>query len=234
MLRSLWYWFIGSGTITLILLDVYVRSFVQSSQALDARLKRKLAEMFHLLDSPIVIKGTPPDMQQGPYIFMANHLSLLDIPLLQVVIPGHFRGILSDHQFSWPLYGAVLKRLGHIPIPRTHFRGSLETYRNTARLIREERIHITVLPEGNRSLTGHLLRFKTLPFQFAMEAGVPIIPLYINGTYAMKNKHSWRLQPTSLEITFGNPIQPADTEPRFLRDEVRAWFLNQESEHEIA
>jgi 1-acyl-sn-glycerol-3-phosphate acyltransferase len=233
-LHSLYLWSVGLACLIWTLVDVYIQSFWHSPQVLDGRFKVHIRRLFRSLQSPVTITGNVPDSTRGPYIFMANHTSLLDVPLLKLVIPVYSRGILSDHQFSWPVYGAVLRRTGEIPIPRKQFRGSLEAYGKATRLIQETQISVTVLPEGCRSLDGRLLPFKTLPFQFAIDAGVPIVPVFLRGPFEMKSKNSWYINPQQLHVHFGSPVPTHATSPRELRERVFKIFQSlagEENEH---
>ncbi len=209
---------------TLLLLETYFRHFFLDAEGLHRVLRRRLLQLFTILQSPIVVQGHCPSPGEGPFIFMANHTSLIDVPLLKAAIPGSFRGILSDHQFRWPLYGAVLRCLGELAIPRQDFRGSLVAYKRAERLLSKEGLSIVVLPEGGRSLTGRLLRFKSLPFQFAAQCGVPIIPVYLSGPFQFKNKSSWHIQPQRMDVYFDDPIPTRDRDPRDLRDGVARRF----------
>jgi len=229
-LHSLFLWSAGLEGLLLTLVDVYFHSLFQSPQQLDKRFKTRIRGLFKRLQSPVIISGNIPDPAEGPYIYMANHTSLLDVPLLKLAIPGYSRGILSDHQFNWPLYGAVLKRTQEIAIPRKQMQGSKRAFAEATRLIREENMCITVLPEGGRSLDGQLLPFKTLPFQFALEAGVSIIPVYLQGPFEMKSKNSWYIKPQKLHVHFGQPVATQGTTARELRELVFQVFQSLEGE----
>lgn len=226
-LRSAILWTVGLSYMTLVLLLVFVAVWFVAPERIDAWIRRRATRLFRLIHCPVEVSGIVPDPRDGPFIFMANHTSLLDVPLMKAVIPVYFRGILSDHQFSWPLYGPVLKRTLQLPIPRQSIRGSRRVYAQALEVLKDG-VSIAVLPEGNRSLSGKLGRFRNMPFQFALDAGVPIIPIGLDGPFEIKNKGSWHLCPRVIHVRFGRAIAgvtPSEAESRdvvALKNEVRA------------
>jgi len=209
-LRSLYYWTLVFLYLGPVLLAVILRSYFQSPEVYDPWLRRRLHTLFRLLKTtPKVIFETPLPRDKA-FVFMANHASLIDIPLLKAVIPVYFRGILAHPQFNYFLYGTTIRRMGNIAIHRDNIRASLASFRQAGKLLTQG-ISITVLPEGGRSADGKLMPFKLLPFKFVKEQQVCLIPLSISGTFAMKNKSSWHLSPNPLTIRFGKPITAAES-----------------------
>ncbi len=209
ILRSIYFWIIGLGYFVPVLIILIIRSLVQRPQQYDPWLKRRLKTLFKLVLSEPKIEFAEAIPQGRPLIFMANHSSLIDIPLLKACIPEYFRGVLSEHQFHYPIYGSAVRRMGSIPIDRNNIRHSLRAFKQAETLLKKG-IHITVLPEGGRSLDGRLLPFKKLPFHFAKESGADIIPIGISGVFKMKNKGSFHLNPGKLSVRFG-PVISAET-----------------------
>lgn len=201
-LKSAYYWVLGLGYIGPVLFILLLRTFFQDPKAYDPWLRRRLQRLFKLLNSEPQIEFAEELPSDQPLIFMANHSSLIDIPLLKAIIPKYFRGIIAHDQLNYFLYGAVARRMGNIPIHRENIRRSLQSF-ETAKALLNQGIHITVLPEGNRSLNGKLLPFKKLPFHFAKESGATIVPMAISGVFAMKNKGSLHLKPGTLVVRFG-------------------------------
>jgi 1-acyl-sn-glycerol-3-phosphate acyltransferase len=205
LLRSFYYWTVALGYIGPVLLITLIRTFFESPEAYDPWLRQRLQTLFKLLNSDPVLEFSEELPTDRPLIYMANHSSLIDVPLLKAVIPSYFKGIIAHDQLDYILYGSVVKRMGNIPIQRDNIRASLNSFK-TARDQIDNGVHITVLPEGNRSLDGKLLPFKKLPFQFAKESGASIVPIAISGVFAMKNKASLNLKSGSLIVRFGPVI----------------------------
>ncbi len=83
---------------------------------------------------------------------------------------------------------------------------SMWDLKEAGRRLREERSTAVVFPEGTRSLTGDLQRFKKGPFIMAIEAGVPIVPVVVDGTFEILPKRGFRLRPQPITVRFGEPV----------------------------
>ena len=210
-LRSLFYWSLAGGYFFSLLVRIWVRSYFNSIKDLDPWIKKRLFRLFRIIQVDLVIEFEEELPPGESFIFMANHSSLIDVPLLQAGIPRHFIGILAKHQFKFFLYGAVVNRLGHLAIDRSSPRRSLKQFQN-AQAILSQGTSIVVLPEGGRSLDGHLLPFKKLPFRFARDSQTAIVPVSISGVFAMKPKGTWHLTPGQLVMRFGSIITRPEIE----------------------
>ena len=155
-----------------------------------------------------------------PYLFMANHASLVDFFLLGAYLPGTIRGIEAAEHFSWPFWAWFLKGAGMIPIDRSNPRASLRAIKQAAEYLRKG-ISILILPEGTRSLNGRLLPFKKLPFRLARMGGAAIVPVGLVGTFRVKPKTTWLFRPGLVTIRFGEPI-PAEEVARLDEEALAA------------
>lgn len=116
-----------------------------------------------------------------PAIYCANHQSAMDIPVLFVNLPVQFRFAAKRSLFNMPFMGWHLLRSGHIPVDREKPREALKSMKKAAQEIRAGK-SVLLFPEGHRSRDGRLLPFKAGSFYIAILAGVPIVPITINGT----------------------------------------------------
>jgi 1-acyl-sn-glycerol-3-phosphate acyltransferase len=139
------------------------------------------------------------------YIFAGNHCSQYDIFAFQGYFPHDFRWIAKKELFSIPLFGQAMRRVGYIPIDRSHGRQALKSLDEAARRIAAGS-SVLIFPEGTRSDDGMLHEFKTGAVVLAIKAGVPIVPLGFNGSYEVLAKG--KVMPRSGEITIriGPPI----------------------------
>ncbi|MDR3725603.1 MAG: lysophospholipid acyltransferase family protein [Terracidiphilus sp.] len=143
-------------------------------------------------------------------IFMANHVSNLDPPVIIPRIPGRTSAFLKRSLMKIPALGYAMKLGEFVPVERS---GSVDSARRGVRAARHvlgKGIHITTFVEGTRSVDGHLLPFKKGPFYLAMEANAPCIPVSIWGTETMMAKGSMRIHPGTAHVTFHAPVYPAD------------------------
>ncbi|MEE9502076.1 MAG: lysophospholipid acyltransferase family protein [Candidatus Aminicenantaceae bacterium] len=228
VLISLYAWVVGGLYFVILCLITIVLTFFFKPKTLDPWIKKNLRFLFKILFIKIHSEGSENIEPEKTYLFMSNHTSLFDIPLLEAYIPTFVRGVEALRQFKWPVYGWVIKRLGNIPIDRKNIHASIRSIKTTEQSLKGG-LSIVILPEGHRTLDGNLGDFKRLPFHLAKQAGVPIIPIGISGLFQLKQKGSWLIQPRPVTIKFGQPvdsesIQTLSTEE--LRDHIRTKIQN--------
>jgi 1-acyl-sn-glycerol-3-phosphate acyltransferase len=143
-------------------------------------------------------------------IYAANHASMFDIPVVIGSVPDDIRLVYKKELEKIPVFGWGLKYGSYIGIDRG--RGS-EARKSLEEAIDKIRRGASVLlfVEGTRTPDGKLQSFKRGAFNLAARSGVPVIPLTINGTYAIVPKHSLRLRPGTVHLWFDPPITVEDT-----------------------
>lgn len=147
-------------------------------------------------------------------IFMSNHVSNLDPPVLVGAIPGRTAIFLKRSLMKIPVLGLGMKLADFIPVDRAgRLDSARESARSAARLLASG-IHITTFVEGSRSRDGHLLPFKKGPFHLAMDAVAPIVPISIWGTEELMRVGAKRIVPGTAHVRFHEPLWPKDFESR--------------------
>jgi 1-acyl-sn-glycerol-3-phosphate acyltransferase len=142
------------------------------------------------------------------YIFMANHVSTLDPPLLLPLIPGRTAVMAKKELFDYPILGKAMLLGSFVPVDRGNRDAGIAAVREAKKVI-EQGISMTIFPEGKRSFDGKLLPFKRGPFYLAMECGIPIVPLTIVGTQEAMPKGRFAIKPGMVTVTFHDPIDSA-------------------------
>jgi 1-acyl-sn-glycerol-3-phosphate acyltransferase len=156
------------------------------------------------------------------YIFMSNHTSNLDPPILLPLIPRRTSVMAKKELFSYPLLGETMRIGSLVPVDRGNRDAGIAAVRAAAEVIRQG-INMTIYVEGKRSFDGKLLPFKKGPFYLAMECGVPVVPVTIVGTHEIMPKARFRISPGTAKIIFHDPIEPAEFGNRdCLMERVRA------------
>jgi 1-acyl-sn-glycerol-3-phosphate acyltransferase len=143
-----------------------------------------------------------------PCIFMANHVSNLDPPILLPLLPFRSAFFIKRSLLNIPLVGYGMRLAGFVPVDRD---GRLESARESVQLASKvlvSGVNISTFPEGTRSRDGVLLPFKKGPFYLAMESGVPVIPVSIFGSEHMMTKGSLRIKPGTAHLTFHPALLP--------------------------
>lgn len=139
------------------------------------------------------------------YIFVSNHQSQVDIPILLALLANFNISFLAKHTlFSIPVLGRTMRSLGCIPIDRDHPRRALK---NLKKALQERTTHnsILVFPEGTRNAV--LGEFKSGAIIMAMQTGLPIAPVVIAGSGKILKKGTSRITPGRVRVSALPPIE---------------------------
>jgi 1-acyl-sn-glycerol-3-phosphate acyltransferase len=155
----------------------------------------------------------PEDLRLGrrPAIFIANHASFFDPPLLISTLPSRPVFMAKRELAYIPFLGWVIWLAGFIFVDRGKGSRSVSSLKAAARQIQEGQ-SIAAFPEGTRTRTGAILPFKRGVFALAKEARVPVIPMAIHGGFEVLPTHDWRVKPSKYTIRVGQPLLPCDFE----------------------
>lgn len=156
------------------------------------------------------------------YLFMSNHVSNIDPPLLIPLIPGRTSVLVKQELFKIPILGRAMRMGSLVPVDRGNRDAGVAAVRSAAEVLKQG-IHMTIYVEGHRSFDGKLLPFKKGPFYLAEECKLPVVPVTISGTHHAVPKGCFSIKPTLVTVTFHPPIEPADFGTRQeLMEKVRA------------
>lgn len=156
----------------------------------------------------VTIKGPVASLLQGSYIFMSNHESNFDIPVLLGCLPIQFRWLAKAELFKIPIFGASMRGAGYISIDRSNRQSSFQSLDQAARHIRTG-TSVMIFPEGTRSRDGKLLPFKKGGFVMAVDSGVPIVPLVVKGTHTVMPKKRLIIERGAVILEILPPIETA-------------------------
>jgi len=159
------------------------------------------------------------------YVFVANHQSLFDIPVLFWSLPFQLRIIAKESLGRFPVIGAHLKRSGHMLVDRS--RPDRAGIFGWAGRLTRDGLSLIVFPEGTRSRDGRVQPFKGGSFYLAMQAGLPLVPLSVVGSRHVMRKGEVTARPGRVSLVIHPPIHtrpsdaPAASEVRALAEQVR-------------
>ena len=147
-------------------------------------------------------------------IFMCNHVSNLDPPVVLPLLPGRSSVLLKKELMNIPILGTAMRMAKFVPVERGSRRDAAQASVEAAGDALRSGLHIMVFPEGTRSRDGRLASFKKGPFFLAQQTQAPIIPIAVAGTQDMMSKGSSAITPGLTRVHVLPPIEPAAYETR--------------------
>ena len=144
-----------------------------------------------------------PDAQ---YIFVSNHLSNFDIPLLFRAIPNRIRYMAKAELFKIPLLAQAMSRVGIIKIDRGAGRAAHAGINRGVRVATEQGYSLIVFPESTRARDGQFHGFKKGAFRIAITNDLPVVPVTIYGTWEVWRPGAWVFYPGQAKVVIHDPI----------------------------
>ena len=165
------------------------------------------------------------------YVFMCNHVSNIDPPIVVPLIPRRTSVLVKKELFRVPLLAQAMRLANLVPVDRLNREAAVASVRAAVEVVRAG-INMTIFPEGTRSRDGRLLPFKKGPFYLASEGGVPIVPMTLIGTHELWPKGKFALRPGTATLVFHDPIDPAQFSDReqliaAVREKIRSALPSQ-------
>jgi len=162
-----------------------------------------------VLGIDIEVGGLERFDHKASYVFMPNHESFLDGPMMVMVIPQSVRAIMKKNVFGIPVLGWAMRYVGCVPVDRRAGGGGIKSIEKASRLMRERGYSFLIFPEGTRSLDGKLQRFRRGGFFLAIAGGAPIVPVTIRGTFELMPKGQFGAKRGTVSVVFHPPV-PVD------------------------
>ncbi len=139
------------------------------------------------------------------YVVVANHQSMIDIPALHGFIGLKIKWVMKQELREIPVFGAACNQLGCIFVDRSNHEASLLSIEEAKKKL-SERSSVLFFAEGTRSRDGRVMPFKKGAFMFAMETGIPILPVTIKNSLSLLPSDSVDLTPGTVDIIVHRPI----------------------------
>ena len=159
--------------------------------------------------SPVRVIGVENLQRSQAAVYVSNHLSYMDTPVVLNKLPFQFRILARHDLFKIPFIGWYLQRSGQIPVDSTSLRSTLASLNRGVKAL-QAGMPLVIFPEGGRSLNGQLQDFLSGPAYMAIRARVPIVPMALIGTYELMPMHTYHLTPRPLLLAVGAPISTAE------------------------
>lgn len=159
-------------------------------------------------------------LSKGPYIFVSNHGSYLDIPLL-TRLPEYKMWFAKKELFYIPILGQGMWGMRSIKVDRFR-REKGKNYIDMALQRLKDGDSVVIYVEGTRTRTGDLLPFKLGAFRLSLKSGVPLVPCVIKGSYQVNAPSTHVIKPGKIHVKVLNPLFPRDfSSERDFCDRVR-------------
>jgi 1-acyl-sn-glycerol-3-phosphate acyltransferase len=169
------------------------------------------------------LEGDFPSNPRRPYVVVSNHQSLGDIPVVSR-LPWEMKWVAKAELWRLPVAGWMLRLAGDIPVRRDDPASRAAVLPRAAAVLRN-RCSVMFFPEGTRSRDGRVRRFQAGAFRLAIEAGVPVLPLAVDGTREAIPKHGWKFgRKIVARVGVLPPVETAGRQPEdaaALAEEVR-------------
>ena len=153
----------------------------------------------------LIVKGKH-NLQDRNYIFVANHASLIDIPLLLIAVNRYTVFIAKSELSKIPIFKSILDMAGFIFVDRKNNDNAVKSMNNLMDDIKKIPRSVAIFPEGTRTSDGELLPFKKGAAIFAIKTDIPVIPVAISGTYSWSKKKLFDISQSVISFEFGEPI----------------------------
>lgn len=154
----------------------------------------------------VKITGRENVVPKTPYVFVSNHLSLFDIPVLQRYVPNDFGFVFKKEIASVPVFGWQMQLSPHVIVDRQNPTKAMKSIEKAKERLTKKKISVLLFPEGTRSKTREMLPFKRGAFHLATQVGFPIVPVTISGTKNLFQKKPFRINSGIVYLHFDKPI----------------------------
>jgi len=190
-----------------------------------------------ILGVELDVRGAEKIDKGFTYVFMANHTSFVDGPLLFMLIPQPVRVLLKKEAFRIPVIGLAMRHVGFVPVDRKGLKGGKQSIEKASWLIKEKGYSFLIFPEGTRSRDGLLQPFKRGGFFLAVNTQAPILPITIGGTFKLMPRRSFFVKRGKIKVVFHEPIKVEEFDrsniPELsnrVRSVIQAGLINGEKE----
>jgi 1-acyl-sn-glycerol-3-phosphate acyltransferase len=199
----IWLYTIILGMLSLI------SSLFDSSGAVQHGFARLWARMIlGTIGTRISVEGLEKVDTSRAHVYVVNHTSAIDIPVLYVSLPFQFRILAKRELFRYPFMGWHLKRSGQIPVVLDNPKASIRSLQLAVTAVKNN-MSLVVFPEGGRSEDGQLQAFMGGAFFAAIRAHADVIPMALVGTYETLKMNSFHIKPRPVRLLVGDPISTA-------------------------
>jgi 1-acyl-sn-glycerol-3-phosphate acyltransferase len=182
---------------------------------------------------PVKVIGKEKLNRKQSYIFVSNHQGSYDIFLIFGYIGQTIKWVMKQSLRKIPLVGYACERAGFIFVDNSSAQAAAKTIK-IAELKLKNGASIVIFPEGSRTRTGKMDKFKKGAYQMALDLKLPVVPVTINGSFNILPIHTYLIQPHKMELIIHDPIETHSIQMENIREvAVKIKELVDESKRKI-
>lgn len=166
-----------------------------------------MKKIVEISGAKVEVEGTEDIGNNETYLFVGNHQSNFDIPLLYTYSPIKMAFVAKQEVRKIPIMGKLMELRGHVFLNRDNPKEAVKSIQQGIGILKSGE-SLAVFPEGRRSKTGEINSFKSGSLRLALKSGVKIVPFVINGSYKLLEANGGRVKPANVKIKFLKPIDP--------------------------
>ncbi len=185
-------------------------AFAASLFESDGRWQHRIAQAWARVG--VAVSGATVTILNGerliamPAVYVCNHLSYMDTPVIFSSLPFQFRIVARHDLFKLPFIGWWLRRSGQVPVDVANPRASIASLVSAVRTLKSG-MPLFIFPEGGRTETGHPAKFLNGPAFMAIRAQVPLVPMALIGTHELLPIHKREVHPVPVTLAVGEAIE---------------------------
>lgn len=211
MIRALWVALVGGSVTGILAVQILLANLLGLTKTLKKICPRNptWSARIILWSSGVKVEweGRERLRGQGPRILVSNHESWFDVMALTANLPCEYKFAIKKELEKVPLWGAAWQACGHISVDRHNRQAAIQSMERARQISGENSDTLIVFfPEGTRSPTGDLQRFKKGAFVLALQLGVPVIPVAVIGGRQIMAKNKMAIRSGSMKVVVGEPI----------------------------
>jgi len=196
----IWFYTVVLGTVSLL------SSLFDSEGVVQHRVARLWARMIlGTIGAAVTIEGLQNIDTSRAHVYVVNHVSALDIPVLYASLPFQFRILAKQELFRYPFMGWHLRRSGQVPVVLDNPKASIRSLQLAVAAVKHN-MSLVVFPEGGRSGDGQLQSFMGGAFFAAIRSQADVVPMALLGTYETLKMNSFHIRPQPIKLLVADPI----------------------------
>lgn len=154
---------------------------------------------------PVTVKGRKYLNKKQSYVFVANHQGAFDIFVIYGFLQTHIKWVMKKGIRKIPFVGVACKAAGFIFVDNSTPKAAAKTIQDAEHHL-QDGVSVVVFPEGSRTYTGKMIRFKKGAYQIAVDLHLPIVPITLNGPYDVLPIGKLNIHPHRMEMIIHEPI----------------------------